>query len=80
MSECTNSISFTSVPIDSKINAITNRLIGFDLPYGCYDDPARKNPDGTLAWPQKLGWEVRQCIFSSTRSVIERELQGDNNV
>lgn len=49
---------------------IADWLVGFDLPYGCYDDPAATDPDGTLAWPQELGWEVRECMVSSTKRAI----------
>lgn len=56
---------------------VADWLVGLDPPYGCYDDPAATNPDGTLAWPQVLGWEVRECIVLSTQAAIERAIRAE---
>lgn len=58
------------------VQVMADWLVGFDLPYGCYDGPAKKDHDGTLAWPRELGWEVRECIVLSTKAAIERAVYG----
>lgn len=62
---------------DDYVQVMADWLTGFDMPYGCYDDPAATDPDGTLAWPQELGWEVRECIVLSVKVAIERAVWGD---
>lgn len=67
---------------EDYVQVMSDWLVGFglhphDRHWGCYDDVAAKNDDGSLAWPQELGWEIRECAVSSTKAAIRRAIEAD---
>lgn len=60
-----------------QVELMSHRLLGWDPPYGGGGDPHERDAAGRLCWPQRLGWEVRECMRQATERAIWRALGCD---